>query len=32
MSNLIISGYRSFELGVFKEDDPKIIVIKKCLK
>ncbi|MGX7419262.1 DUF1273 domain-containing protein [Carnobacterium gallinarum] len=32
MSNLIISGYRSFELGVFKEDDPKIAVIKKCLK
>ncbi|MFS7259710.1 DUF1273 domain-containing protein [Carnobacterium divergens] len=31
MANLVISGYRSFELGVFKEDDPKIAVIKKCL-
>ncbi|AGY81599.1 MULTISPECIES: DUF1273 domain-containing protein [Carnobacterium] len=32
MRNLYISGYRSFELGIFKDDDPKIAVIKKCLK
>lgn len=32
MRNLYISGYRTFELGVFKEDDPKVAVIKKCLK
>lgn len=29
---MYISGYRSFELGVFKENDPKITVIKKVLK
>jgi uncharacterized phage-like protein YoqJ len=29
---IYISGYRSFELGVFKENDPKITVIKKVLK
>lgn len=32
ITNLLISGYRSFELGVFKDDDPKVAVIKKCLK
>ncbi|WP_313467029.1 DUF1273 domain-containing protein [Carnobacterium sp.] len=32
VTNLLVSGYRSFELGIFKEDDPKIAVIKKCLK
>lgn len=32
MRNLYISGYRTFELGIFKEEDPKIAVIKKCLK
>ncbi|MGB3160253.1 DUF1273 domain-containing protein [Carnobacterium sp.] len=31
-TNLLISGYRSFELGIFKDDDPKIAIIKKCLK
>ncbi|MCA9766284.1 MAG: DUF1273 family protein, partial [Carnobacterium sp.] len=30
--NLLVSGYRSFELGIFKDDDPKIAIIKKCLK
>ncbi|MEY8444704.1 DUF1273 domain-containing protein [Enterococcus ratti] len=29
---IYISGYRSFELGIFKENDPKITVIKKVLK
>ena len=29
---MYISGYRSFELGVFKENGPKITVIKKVLK
>lgn len=32
MRNLLVSGYRSFELGVFKDDDPKVAVIKKSLK
>ncbi|SEK37030.1 Uncharacterized SPBc2 prophage-derived protein YoqJ [Carnobacterium iners] len=30
--NLLVSGYRSFELGIFKDDDPKVAIIKKCLK
>ncbi|MBF8807995.1 MAG: DUF1273 domain-containing protein [Enterococcus lacertideformus] len=29
---IYISGYRNFELGVFKENDPKITIIKKVLK
>lgn len=29
---IYFSGYRSFELGVFKENDPKVSVIKKVLK
>lgn len=29
---MVVSGYRSFELGVFQEKDPKIKVIKKVLK
>ena len=29
---IYFSGYRSFELGVFKENDPKVAVIKKVLK
>ncbi|WP_034550027.1 DUF1273 domain-containing protein [Carnobacterium funditum] len=32
VTNLLVSGYRSFELGVFKDDDPKVVIIKKCLK
>ncbi|MGX6961282.1 DUF1273 domain-containing protein [Vagococcus xieshaowenii] len=32
MKTLYISGYRSFELGIFKETDPKITIIKKALK
>lgn len=32
MQTMVISGYRSFELGVFQEKDPKIKVIKKVLK
>ncbi|MGM9903968.1 hypothetical protein A5844_000158 [Enterococcus sp. 10A9_DIV0425] len=29
---MYVSGYRSFELGIFKENDPKITVVKKVLK
>ena len=29
---IYVSGYRSFELGVFKENDPKIQVVKNVLK
>ncbi|MER2293946.1 MAG: DUF1273 domain-containing protein [Desemzia incerta] len=32
MTNLYISGYRTYELGVFTGKDPKIDVIKKALK
>jgi uncharacterized phage-like protein YoqJ len=32
MQTMVVSGYRSFELGVFQEKDPKIKVIKKVLK
>lgn len=29
---IYVSGYRSFELGGFKENDPKIQVVKNVLK
>ena len=29
---IYVSGYRSFELGVLKENDPKIQVVKNVLK
>lgn len=32
MKRVYISGYRSYELGVFKEDDPKIKIIKNVIK
>ncbi len=32
MKNLYVSGYRSFELGIFQENDPKVLRIKKVLK
>lgn len=32
VQTLVVTGYRSFELGIFKEDDPKIKVIKKVIK
>lgn len=32
IQTMVISGYRSFELGVFQEKDPKIAVIKKVIK
>ncbi|MCH4008249.1 DUF1273 domain-containing protein [Companilactobacillus sp.] len=31
IKNLWVTGYRSYELGVFKPDDPKVEVIKKFL-
>lgn len=31
MRRLWVTGYRSYELNVFKEDDPKVQVIKKVL-
>lgn len=30
--NIWLSGYRSYELGVFKDDDPKVTVIKQALR
>ncbi|KAF1296037.1 hypothetical protein BAU15_12185 [Enterococcus sp. JM4C] len=32
LKTLYLTGYRSFEVGVFKDKDPKIQVIKKVLK
>ena len=32
MKRLWITGYRSYELGVFSENDPKVKVIKSALK
>lgn len=32
MKRIYLTGYRSFELGVFQENDPKIKVIKEVLK
>lgn len=32
MSTILITGYKSFELGIFKDKDPKIAVIKKAIK
>ncbi|MGM0124223.1 hypothetical protein IGI37_001597 [Enterococcus sp. AZ194] len=32
LKTLYLTGYRSFEIGVFTEKDPKIQVIKKVLK
>lgn len=32
MTRLWVSGYRAYELGVFKNDDPKVTIIKYALK
>ena len=32
IQTMILTGYRSFELGVFQEKDPKIQIIKKAIK
>ncbi|AKP68382.1 hypothetical protein ABM34_02785 [Companilactobacillus ginsenosidimutans] len=32
MKNLWVTGYRSYELGIFKPDDPKIKVIQKLFE
>ncbi|MGT2749422.1 DUF1273 domain-containing protein [Streptococcus orisasini] len=32
MSTILVTGYKSFELGIFKDKDPKIAVIKKAIK
>lgn len=32
MQRIWVTGYRAYELGVFKDDDPKIKVIKNVLK
>lgn len=32
MTNLYISGYRTYELGIFQDKDPKIDLIKKVIK
>lgn len=31
MTRLWISGYRSYELNIFKDDDPKLAIVKKAL-
>lgn len=32
IQTMVVTGYRSFELGIFQEKDPKIQVIKKVIK
>lgn len=32
IKTLVLTGYRSYELGIFQENDPKIEVIKKVVK
>lgn len=32
MTSLLVTGYKSFELGIFKDKDPKVTIIKKVIK
>ncbi len=32
MSRLWVSGYRSYELGIFQSKDPKVTIIKEAIK
>ncbi|SHG92796.1 SLOG family protein [Ornithinibacillus halophilus] len=32
MKNLVVTGYKSMELSIFKEDDPKIAIIKAAFQ
>lgn len=32
MTSLLVTGYKSFELGIFKDKDPKVTIIKKAIK
>lgn len=32
LKTLVLTGYRSYEIGVFNENDPKIKIIKNCIK
>lgn len=32
MTSILVTGYKSFELGVFNDKDPKIPVIKKAIR
>lgn len=32
MTSLLVTGYKSFELGVFKDKDPKVTIIKKAIE
>uniref|UniRef100_UPI003F68DA69 DUF1273 domain-containing protein n=1 Tax=Streptococcus pluranimalium TaxID=82348 RepID=UPI003F68DA69 len=32
MTTLLVSGYRSFDLGIFKENDDRILIIKKAIR
>ncbi|WP_303753997.1 DUF1273 domain-containing protein [Enterococcus sp. S86.2] len=32
IKTLLLTGYRSYELGVFQDKDPKIAIIKKAIK
>ena len=31
MRRLWVTGYRSYELNTFKDDDPKVLVVKRVL-
>ncbi|MGT2908199.1 DUF1273 domain-containing protein [Streptococcus dentiloxodontae] len=32
MTSLLVTGYKSFELAIFKDNDPRIAIIKKAIK
>jgi len=32
MKSLLVTGYSSFDLGIFREDDPRVLVIKKAIE
>ena len=32
MTSLLVTGYKSFELGIFKDKDSKVTIIKKAIK
>ncbi|MFS1663399.1 DUF1273 domain-containing protein [Streptococcus sp. zg-JUN1979] len=32
MTAILVTGYKSFELGIFKDKDPKVTIIKKAIR
>ncbi|MGT2929308.1 DUF1273 domain-containing protein [Streptococcus dentasini] len=32
MTSILITGYKNFELGIFKDKDPKVAIIKKAIE